>query len=143
MPSTTEIITRYYDELWNHWRYELIPELISPDLTFRGSLGAHVSSRAGFRAYMEAVQRAFPDFSNSIDETIVEWDRAAVRLTYRGTHSGVLYGIHATGRTVEYSGIAIFRISDGLIQSGWVVGDTQSLWRQIGTPQPEIPRQDI
>ncbi len=127
------LIGRFYNSLWNDWRFELIPEFIASDMTFRGSLGIKVSGHHGFQQYMQTVRSAFPDFHNTIDEMIVEGDRIAARLTYRGTHQGPLFGVPATARVVEYSGAAIFQIRDELIVSGWVLGDTASLmasnWR--------------
>lgn len=130
--STKQIITQYYEELWNQWRYDLISELLSSKLTFRGSLGVNVRGRDGFADYMRSVQTAFPDFHNRIDDIIVEWNRAAVRLTYTGTHTGSLFGVSGSGRRVEYPGVAIFTIADGLVMSAWVLGDTQLLWKQVG-----------
>lgn len=133
------IISRYYSELWNQWRYELIPELLSPDIVFRGSLGVAVRGSEGFRGYMQSVQRAFPDFHNVVEEVVSQDDRIAVRLTYRGTHSGPIFGHPATGKRVEYSGIALFRVADTVIREGWVLGDTVTLWKQLGVLPREWP----
>lgn len=130
------LIERYYNELWNQWRFELIPELLSPDIIFRGSLGVDVKGHDGFRDYMVTVRRAFPDFHDSIDETISEGSSIAVRLTYRGTHEGALFGVPGTGKKIVYSGIAIFHFENDLISDGWVLGDTLSLWRQLGVAPP-------
>lgn len=133
------LIRRYYNELWNQWRFELTPELLSPDIVFRGSLGVDVKGRDGFRDYMLTVRTAFPDFHNTIEEVISEGDGAAVRLTYKGTHEGPLFGVPATGKRIEYSGIAIFHFENDLITQGWVLGDTLSLWRQLGmTPSTSM-----
>lgn len=137
MPSTKKIITRFYDDLWNQWDYGLLPEIVSVDIAFRGSLGVELQGRDGLGDYMRTVQSAFPDFHNRIDEMVVEWDRAAVRLTYTGTHAGSLFGVPASGRRIVYPGVAIFGITDGLIQSGWVLGDTLSMWKQIGVTPPD------
>lgn len=126
------IFERFWSELWNQWRFELIPELLSPEIVFRGSLGVDVRGHEGFREYMETVRQAFPDFHNTIESLIAEGDRAAARLTYRGTHSGPLFGHAPTGRRIEYAGAAFFRIADGKIAEGWVLGDTMALWKQLG-----------
>ncbi len=134
-----QIIRRYYDELWNQRRYELIPELLSPQIVFRGSLGVDARGHDGFRGYMETVHRAFPDFHNSIENVLVQDERIAVRLTYRGTHSGPLFGHPATSKRVEYSGIALFRVADTVIREGWVLADTVMLWKQLGVLPQEWP----
>lgn len=126
------LVRRYYTELWNRWEMALIDELIAPDVTFRGSLGVVVRGREGFAGYVAMVRAAFPDFHNAVEELIGEADRVVARLTYRGTHRGPLFGLPPTGGAVGYGGIAIFRIADGRIADGWVLGDTLSLLRQLG-----------
>ena len=46
-------------------------------------------------------------------------------MTWSGTHLGRLLDVEPTGGRVEYVGAAIFRLADGKIEDGWVVGDTQ------------------
>lgn len=130
----------YYDVLWNQWRFDAIPELLSPNIVFRGSLGVDVVGHDGFLKYMDVVHSAFPDFHNTIREMIIDESAAAVRLTYHGTHQGTLFGIPQTGRSIEYAGVAIFHFENDLIASGWVLGDTVSLWRQLGVVPPGFGR---
>jgi steroid delta-isomerase-like uncharacterized protein len=132
------LITRYYEEMWNRWDFDLATVLLAPDIRFRGSLGIEVCGVAEFQGYMRTVQSAFPDFTNTIDTLIAEGDSVAARLTYRGTHRGELFGIAATGRAIEYSGAAFFEIAGGQIASGWVLGDTTSLKRQLSGDGLEI-----
>src|SRR2546421_1199532 len=76
---------------------------------FRGSLGQSKSGHAEFEEYIDFVRRAFPDFSNEIEEVISEGDKAFARLTYRGTHRGELFNIAATGRRIQHASAAVFR----------------------------------
>jgi uncharacterized protein len=125
------IIRRYYHELWNAWNMDVADDLISADVSFLGSLGVKVHGRASFVDYVHFVRRAFPDFHNTIEEMIAEGDKVVVRLQYSGTHRGELFGIGATGRRITYSGAAIFRIADGKIVEGWVLGDTRGMLEQL------------
>jgi steroid delta-isomerase-like uncharacterized protein len=125
------LVRRYYDEMWNRWNFVVADELISESIRFRGSLGMKVDGREGFKEYMRTVQRAFPDFHNKIEELIAEDDRVVARLTYSGTHRGELFGIAPTDRRVVYCGVAIFRISEGSIAEGWVLGDRRALMQQL------------
>ena len=125
------LLVCHYYEMWNRWDFALADELIAEDISFRGSLGVEVRGREGFKGYMRAVYAAFPDFHNRIEELIAEGDKVAVRLTYTGTHRGELFGIRPTGRQVSYAGMAIFRIVEGRIVEGWVLGDVHGLVRQL------------
>ncbi len=126
------LVRRYYEQLWNRWDFALADQIIAQDIAFRGSLGIAVRGREGFQQYMRTVRAAFPDFQNHIQELVAEGDKVVARLAYRGTHRGELFGIRATGKQVSYAGVAIFRIADGKILEGWVLGDTLGLLRQLG-----------
>jgi steroid delta-isomerase-like uncharacterized protein len=125
------LVRRYYEEMWNRWDFRLAHELVSEAVAFRGSLGVSVHGREGFKDYMRTVRRAFPDFNNGVEELIAEGDRVVARLTYTGTHQGEVFGIGATARRVNYAGVAIFRIAEGRIGEGWVLGDVHGLVRQL------------
>ena len=58
-------------------------------------------------------------------------DKVAVRLRFRGTHSGEFLGIGATGRTVEYVSHEFYRIAGGLIAEEWICSDMATLLGQI------------
>jgi predicted ester cyclase len=135
LDENRRLIHRYYEELWNTWNFGLTEEIISSDIRFRGSLGVEVRGLQGFVGYMHKVQNAFPDFSNKIEELISEGDRIAARLTYTGTHKGELFGLAPTGTRATYSGAAIFKVLDGKIADGWVLGDVYNLIAQLNAKQ--------
>jgi predicted ester cyclase len=125
------LIRRYYEELWNCWNFSLAHELLNDEIVFRGSLGVAVQGLSAFLDYMRLVQAAFPDFHNTVEETLTESDRVFARLTYRGSHRGELFGISPTGRRITYAGAAVFTIREKKIERGWVLGDTLGLLRQL------------
>lgn len=126
------LIRRFYDELWNPWNFAKASELVAEDLIFRGTLGSETRGREAFCDYMRKVQRAFPDFHNAIESLVAENNRVAARLSYRATHHGEIFGIAPTGKAIMYTGTAFFRISDGKIAEGYVLGDLLNLLRQLG-----------
>jgi steroid delta-isomerase-like uncharacterized protein len=128
------VVERFYREMWNRFDAGLIPELLTDDVRFRGSLGQSTVGREQFAAYMEFVRQAFPDFTNHVEEVVSEGERSFARLTYRGTHRGEVFGVAATGRRVEYAGAALFRFRGGRIADVWVLGDVYGLLRQLTDP---------
>ena len=126
------VVSRFYDEVWNRWNLEVVDEILGKNLRFRGSLGSTLHGRTDFKHYVETVRAAFPDWHNRIDEMLAVADRVVTRMTWSGTHEGRFRDIQATGVRVEYAGAAFFRLSEGIIEEAWVVGDTQELWRALG-----------
>jgi steroid delta-isomerase-like uncharacterized protein len=125
------VVRRFYDELWNRWRLDLVNEIVSETLRFRGSLGATLTGRAAFTAYAESIRAAFPDWHNRVDELLAVGDRVVTRMTWSGTHAGAFAGVEPTGARVEYVGAAFFRLADGVIEEAWVVGDTEAFWQAL------------
>lgn len=130
------IIRRFYGELWNGWRLDVIDEIVSSELRFRGSFGSTHQGRDEFKRYVEDTRVAFPDWHNQIDEVLAVDDRVVTRMTWSGTHRGALGDIGPTDARVEYTGAAFFRLEEGLVEEAWVVGDTQELWRALGVLPP-------
>ena len=126
------LIQRYYHEMWNPWNFSAADELLSETFAFRGSWGAETVGREAFRGYMRQVRSAFPDFHNNLECLLAEDHSVVARLTYRGTHHGEIFGIPATKKSIQYPGAAFFRISDGQVAEGWVLGDLLTLLRQLG-----------
>jgi steroid delta-isomerase-like uncharacterized protein len=129
--ANTEVVRRFYEVLWNQWDLDLAEVIVSPTVRFRGSLGTVVNDRDGFLRHAEQVRAAFPDWHNRIDDLIAVDDRVVARLTWTGTHRGRLGDIEPSGATVSYAGAAFFRLTDGVIEEAWIVGDTQELWHAI------------
>jgi steroid delta-isomerase-like uncharacterized protein len=125
------LVRRYYSELWNAWSAPALEELISPDIVFHGSIGTAVKGIAEFRRYVNRIRSALPDFHNHIEELIAEDNKVAARLTYTGTHRGELFGFPGKGTRIAYQGLAIFEFRDAKIVQGYVLGDTETLKRQL------------
>jgi steroid delta-isomerase-like uncharacterized protein len=125
------VVRRYYSEIWNAWSDPALEELLSPDIVFRGSIGTAVEGIAGFKQYRERIRSVFPDFHNHIEELVAEGDQVAAHLAYSGTHRGELFGFPGTGRKITYQGLALFGFQEGKIVRGFVLGDTETLKRQL------------
>jgi predicted ester cyclase len=65
-------------------------------------------------------------------EITAEDDRVVARTRYTGTHRGELFGVAPTGRSIAYDGAAFFRIANGQVSDGWILGDLLAVLRQVG-----------
>jgi predicted ester cyclase len=127
-----ELVERFYGELWNRWDDSAVDGTLSPGFAFRGTLGQETTGRDGWRRYRDMVRAGSADFRNEIVELLCDGQRAAARLRYTGTHTGVLLGLPATQRRFEYAGAAFFTADSQWLTSAWVLGDLDGLRRQLG-----------
>ena len=75
---------------------------------------------------------AVPDLRITMDDLIVQGDRAALAWTMNGTHRGTLLRIPASGRQVSVRGISTFTLRDGQIVRALYIWDLAGLLREIG-----------
>jgi steroid delta-isomerase-like uncharacterized protein len=106
--------------------------LAAPDLIMNlAELPQPRHGREAWRQGFEMMRRAFPDLQAHIEDSVAAQDKVAVRVRFRGTHSGEFLGIPATGRAIEYVSHEFYRIADGLIAEEWICSDTATLLRQL------------
>jgi hypothetical protein len=72
------------------------------------------------------------DRVDTIEDLIAKDDRVWAVWTMRGTHTGQLFGIPATGQPIEILEAGIWRLVDGLVIEAWFFGDELRLLRQLG-----------
>lgn len=66
-----------------------------------------------------------------IAELVCEGPRAAARLWYTGTHTGMVVGLPATQRRSGYAGAAFFTADSRWLTSAWVLDDLDGLHSQL------------
>jgi steroid delta-isomerase-like uncharacterized protein len=132
LPTPDAQVRRFYDEIWNRPDVSVVPEILAPDFTFRGSLGVTKIGHAEFIDYVKYVTGALGDYRCDIETLVTEPDRAAARMTFSGVHRGTFLEVPATGRRVSWAGAAFFQFTDdGLVSDLWVLGDLQGLRAQL------------
>ena len=77
--------------------------------------------------------QAFPDAYHAGDDLIAEGDKVVLRTTARATHRGRYEGIDPTGRSVEFTGLVVYRIQKSKIAESWGEIDFLRLIRELQT----------
>jgi steroid delta-isomerase-like uncharacterized protein len=105
---------------------------ITPDLIINlAELPEPQHGRDTWRQGFEMMKRAFPDLQAHVEDIVAADDKVAVRVRFRGTHTGEFLGIPATGRTIDYVSHEFYRVADGLVAEEWICSDLSTLLRQI------------
>ena len=89
-------IRRWLEEGWTKGKLAVADELIDAGFVVHGAGGQAVpTGPEGVKQLVSAWRTGFPDGRMSVDDMIGEGDKVAIRMTWRGTHKGVFYGIAA------------------------------------------------
>ncbi|HEV3197911.1 MAG TPA: ester cyclase [Bryobacteraceae bacterium] len=128
------LICRWFEEVWNQGREEVIEELRAPDAVGfgLGETPAVVHGASGFKVFYHNLRSSLPDLRVTVEHVIAEGDMVAARIQVEGTHMGPGLGIPPTGQSVRFSGMLIARISGGRIAESWNNLDQLGLLRQVG-----------
>lgn len=125
-----QLVREYYD-MWNSQDFEKAEKLLDEDIRFRGSLDIVANGIEGFKGYANIIITAFPNLYHAVEMEVHENNLAAVYVTYSGTHEGELLGYKPTGNRISYSGASFFHFKNGKIVSINVLGDLNSLHKQL------------
>jgi predicted ester cyclase len=107
-------------------------EFISAD--YMGHLGAVTMDRQELERLERVFSAAFPDAHHTVDDLIADGDRVVLRTTARATHRGEFEGIAPTGRSVEFTGLVVYRVEHGRIAESWGEIDFLRLIRELRRP---------
>ncbi|MCM3900609.1 MAG: ester cyclase [Pyrinomonadaceae bacterium] len=129
------LIRRWFEEVWNKGREEVIDELFAEDGIAHGladESGEDMRGPSDYKPFFRKFRTAFPDIEVVVEDTVTEGDKVAARCTVRGKHQSDSLGIAATQKPIEITGITIVRIRDGKIVEAWNNFDFMSMFRQLG-----------
>ncbi|RPE78371.1 MULTISPECIES: ester cyclase [unclassified Frondihabitans] len=88
--------------------------------------------REANRAFWSNFLAGLPDVVVTMEDVIISGDRVVGRFVYRGTHTGDLLGIPATGAAVEMRSIDIWRVQNGLLVEHWDELNLMEVFQQVG-----------
>lgn len=132
MKDNKKIVMSYYENLWNNKDKSYIEKLLSDDIIFRASLGVDVKGKKEFEEYFDMIINAIPNLHHGVETIVMENYQVAAKAVYNGTHSGKLLDFEPTNKRIQYHGASFFKIGDdGRIREVWVLGDLNSLYKQL------------
>lgn len=125
--STTEqnkhLVHRWFEEVWNQGRREVIAELFSPDCVLHdGSVQIHGPEE--FEAFFDALQSRFSDTRVTPEVVLSDGDLVSLRWT-------VDCRDRSTGRNLTTTGISIVRVKNGRFVQAWQNWDAAGLTAQL------------
>lgn len=129
------LVYRWFEEVWNQGKREVIDELMAKDGVVHGLADAEGNSISGtdeFHRFHDQFRGAFPDIVVNVEDICAEGDKVVARCSVRATHTGESLGFAATNAPIEIEGVAIVRIENGQIAEAWNHFDFLAMNRQLG-----------
>ena len=126
------LITETWAAAWDRGEVEALDGLLSPDYRRRSGPTDEGQGLTEFKASIIAARSAFPDLTTTIDEIVVDGDRAAVRWHSGGRHDRPFLGVPPTHRQVQVSGATFAHFQSGRIVEEFVTWDPRALLSALG-----------
>jgi steroid delta-isomerase-like uncharacterized protein len=135
-PELQRFIDRY-NAAWNAHDVETIVELHTEDSVFENHTTGDVNvGREAIGKAIRGIFTVFPDLEFETRRQYVRDNLVVQEWTARGTHLGKMtragIEVEPTGRSVEYRGMDVIPIEDGLVARKDVYSDGVTLLRQLG-----------
>jgi predicted ester cyclase len=142
IPSASEVMNRFGNEVLNEKNFAAIDEIAAEDFVELDPLPGQAPGREGLKAFLATVSfPAFPDQRWVTDEQIIEGDTVVSRFTMYGTHRGDFMGIPATGRSIAVKGVVIDRVVDGKWKVSRILMDKSQPPAAVGRPPAGTTKQ--
>jgi len=126
------IIRRFWEEVFNSRKLDMIDNLVTPDYVYHGPAGQEIRGAGGLKQFLGMYFKAFPDVQVEIEDVFGEGDKVVSRVMGRGTHKGELMGIPPTGKQITVMVICTNRFEGEKIAEDWELIDLFGMMQQLG-----------
>ena len=129
-----------YNNAWNRHDVDAIVSMHTDDSVFENHVTGDVNvGREAIGRAITGIFSVFPDLEFEGRRQYIRDDLVVQEWTARGTHLGKMtrasIEVEPTGRPVEYRGMDVIPIRDGLVARKDVYSDSITLLRQLGLTQ--------
>lgn len=132
------LVHRLFDEVINQWIFDHLDQLFAPTFQVDTDQDQPLRGAEAARQFFLWLQSVFPDLHYTIDDVVVDGEKAVARVHARGTHRGEYMSHAPTGLPVEWAAMVMLRVVDGKIAEWWVAENQLLILQQIGAIQYSV-----
>lgn len=134
------VVERFLQDVLNEHHGDHAANYLTEDAQFHAGTVGNFTGRAVVASVLASVVAAVPDLHADVQDIFGHGDEVVVRLVVSGTQEGLLLGIPASGRHVQWDAIDLYRIKNGKISQEWASEDLTAILNDTGTYKaPWIP----
>jgi len=130
------VVKRFFDDVWNGRRLDLIPEIFHDPYSITNLLTPRLPpqfyNHQQLQTHIEKWLHGFPDFHLNVQEVINQDNKFVVRWIAEGTHMQNFEGVAPTGKHVNFSSIGIFTTKEGKLFQHSTLVDIYGLYKKLG-----------
>ena len=132
-----EVVQRFAEEFKNQANHGIVDELMTPGFIHHFTDPRLPPGRDAMKLLGQSIVAGFPDVHATVQDLLADGNRVIERTSVQATHTGDFNGIPATGKSVTWTEIHIYRMEDGKIAELWSEIDFLGLLSQLGAiPAP-------
>lgn len=135
----TSIKTLLEDQIlrvWGRGETHLVDRNYALGVRDHMPLPGHDFSLDALKTVVDDFRTAFPDLTMTLDGTLSAGALGMDFWTLEGTHTGPLFGLAPTGKTVRFSGMDMVKAADNKITDLWHVEEMGPMFDQLGAAFP-------
>jgi predicted ester cyclase len=132
-----DTMPRRYVELWNTGNFDQMESIFSPPIAMTSRGNRILLNFQMLQRVISAWRKSMPDLNFKIEDTIVQGDKVAMRLSFTGSYKERLFSGTAapspeTPRTVRSSEMLMFHLKNGKINQIWEEYDEIRMRLEMG-----------
>lgn len=140
MSENIATASRLHLDALSYGKVDSLDECLSPGVVAHFLPAETSPGPDSVKDFCRAVRAVFPDLTYTIDDALVDGDLVAIRVTGRGTQTGGIGDIPATGKSATWSEMHFLRVEDGKVTEIWGVVDQLSALQQLGGISARMPK---
>ena len=129
-----DLLHRYHLDVWDEGHLDHAGQYLGAGFTSHATVTTLPPGQQVGSDFLAQFRFGFPDLRSHEDALLGDGDLVVLRWTITGTHTGPFFGVAATGRKIEVSGMDILRVADGKFVEHWggVADQMDDFLSQIG-----------
>ena len=99
---------------------DTLDELLSPNFVAHSMPSGYSKDQQGFVELASQWAAGFSDDDTTLDDLLgAEDGKVVTRFTTRATHTGEVFGVSPSNRSLTFTGIEIYSVLDGKVTDWW------------------------
>jgi predicted ester cyclase len=128
------VVLQFFKDVLNEHDLDKLTNIALPEILIHATAMPCEASHYGFTGvgdWLGESWNAFSDLKVIENHNLAKGDIVVVRWTAKGTSQGNFLMLSPTGKTVEFTGISMYRVKSGKVAEIWETRNTFAIMRQL------------